>query len=286
MNIGFIGFGNMGSAIAKGLYQSSIPGGYRLFAYNPHEEKIRRWKETMGIKEEEVDPSHSSFSECNTFTSCPDIETVVRQSQWILLAVKPQIYDRVLPEVTKFLRKDQIIVSMAAGITIDILEKKLGNSRAILRIMPNLGALQGESMTAIWGNSQVSSEELTLAIGMFEGMGKVEVVEESLFHQVIGTAGSSPAYTFLYIQALMEGAVEGGIPEETARILAAQSVLGAARVVLESDTPLSQLVDQVCSKGGTTIEGVRTLKAESFQEVVKKARRSVIKRSEEMEESS
>ncbi len=273
MEIGFIGLGNMGSAIAKGLYQWEGNEQYDIFAYNPTREKIHRFEEQI-----------KGFSgKKNRFIPCGSMEEVLAKSRWIVLGVKPQTYDQVLPRMVDQLDNDQVIVSMAAGISIKKIEDVLGQEVPIFRIMPNLPVVEGEGMTALWRNRSVSREMLALGIQIFETMGKVEVIEEDLFHQVIGTAGSSPAYTFMYIQALMEGAVAEGIPLEKARTLAAQSVLGAAKMVLETDEPLSQLINRVCSKGGTTIEGVGVLEQEKFIQVVHHAWQAVVEKSKEME---
>ncbi len=269
MEIGFIGLGNMGSAIAKGFYQSDADEPYHIFAYNPTREKLHRFEEQ----------TKRFPGKKNRFIPCQSMEEVLMKSRWIVLGIKPQTYEQVLPRMAEQLETDQVIVSMAAGISIKKIEDFLGQGVPVIRIMPNLPVVAGQGMTALWKNRYVSRETLDLGVQLFETMGKVEVIEEELFHQVIGTAGSSPAYTFMYIQSLMEGAVAQGIPPEQARRLAAQSVLGAAKMVLETDEPLPQLIDRVCSKGGTTIEGVGVLQEENFAQVVHHAWQAVVKKS-------
>ena len=164
----------------------------------------------------------------------------------------------------------------------EFVERYLGNDAAVIRIMPNTPAKVGEAMVAICRNGNVDDDVFNLAESLFSVIGRAEFVEERLMDCVIGVSGSSPAYTYMYIEALIEAAVKNGMDAETARIFAAQSVLGAAKMVLESPESVEQLRINVCSPNGTTIEAVNKLFENGFMEDVKEGFQAAVDRSIEM----
>lgn len=261
MKIGFIGVGNMGGAILKGLRASERFSSDSFYICGNNPEKTRRIGEESGAK------------------VCSDIEEVVSRSDVFFIGVKPNKFDVVLPQVNKGMTHDKLCISMAAGINISKIEEVIGADKKIIRIMPNTPAQVGEIMTSVSRNQQVSDEELQMVIDLFALMGKAEEVDEGLIHAVIGVSGSSPAYTYIYIDSLARAAEKNGIHYDKARVFAAQAVLGAAKMVLETDVALSTLVDNVCSPGGTTIEAVQVLKKEGFDKLVEKGFQAAVDKS-------
>ncbi|MDO4546158.1 MAG: pyrroline-5-carboxylate reductase, partial [Bacillota bacterium] len=242
MKAGFIGIGNMGGAILSGFAASPGGRGAELLAFDRNEELCK--KMTGEIPGLEI---------------CRSGRELTEAADLIVLGVKPQVIESVLGEMAAAYSRDKLVVSMAAGVNIALLEKYLGKDAQIVRIMPNTPAKVGEAMTAVCRNENVEEEGFQKALDLFTSIGKAEEVEEKLIDCVIGVSGSSPAYTYMYIEALTQAAVRNGMEESKARIFAAQSVLGAAKMVLESPESLEQLRINVCSPGGTTIEAVNKL---------------------------
>ena len=164
-----------------------------------------------------------------------------------------------------------MIVSIAAGKTIAAIEDSFGKPVKLVRAMPNTPALVGEAMSALCVNQNVTPEELKEVQALFNSFGKSEVISESLMDAVIGVSGSSPAYVYMFIEALADGAVKYGLPRAKAYQMAAQTVLGSAKMVLETGKHPGQLKDEVCSPGGTTIAGVSALEEWGFRNAVIKA---------------
>ncbi|MGL5479767.1 MAG: pyrroline-5-carboxylate reductase, partial [Clostridium sp.] len=233
--IGFIGCGNMGSSMLGGLIDKEFLSKENFFVSAKSEESKKRLEEKFGV---------------NVRSKNIDI---VKESDVIVLAVKPYMYEKVIKEVKDFIRKDQIIVSIAAGIDIKDLENWIGEDFKIVKTMPNTPALVGEAMSAVCPNKNIKEEELKYIMSMFEAFGECVVLEEKDFHAFIALCGSSPAYVFMFIEAMADGAVKLGIPRDKAYKMAAQSVLGSAKMVLETKEHPGVLKDMVCSPGGTTI---------------------------------
>lgn len=265
MNIGFIGAGNMGGALLKGYAPAAEKKGDAIFVYD-RKEDVR-----TGLEQ--------SF---RAVTACSSEKELAEKSHVLLLGVKPNLFGELLPQIAEYVKKDSVIISMAAGINISFLEESLGADKKIIRIMPNLPAQVGESMIAVCRNGNVSDEVFRSVFAIFEAVGKAEEVDEELIHCVIGVSGSSPAYTYMYIDALIQAAVDNGMEPEKAKVFAAQSVLGAAKMVLENDISVEQLRINVCSPGGTTIEAVNTLFENGFQEKVKAGFQAAVEKSKAM----
>ena len=250
--IGFIGMGNMGSAILQGLLKLYRPED--LLFTDVNQERMETGKKQTGV----------DFVESNA--ECAN------QSRIVVLAVKPQYYDAVLKNIKYAVKPEQIVISIAPGITIDSLVKKLGDGKRIVRAMPNTPALLGEGMTGVTYDRGLFTEEEEQEIrAFFQSFGRMEYVEERLMSAVVCASGSSPAYVYMFIEALADSAVRYGLPRDKAYEFAAQTVKGAAEMVLQTGKHPGELKDMVCSPAGTTIAGVAALEEYGFRNAVLKA---------------
>ena len=250
--IGFIGMGNMGFAILQGLLKLYRPED--LLFTDVNQERMETVKQQTGV----------DFVESNA--ECAN------QSRIVVLAVKPQYYDAVLKNIKYAVKPEQIVISIAPGITIDSLVKKLGDGKRIVRAMPNTPALLGEGMTGVTYDRGLFTEEEEQEIrAFFQSFGRMEYVEERLMSAVVCASGSSPAYVYMFIEALADSAVRYGLPRDKAYEFAAQTVKGAAEMVLQTGKHPGELKDMVCSPAGTTIAGVAALEQYGFRNAVLKA---------------
>ena len=262
--VGFIGSGNMGQAMIGGIIESGLVESGNIIVSDLDENKL--------------DYIQSEYKTQVT----QDSLKVVKHSDVIFLAVKPNIYDVVLNQIKDYVVEDKIIVSIAAGKTLDYLERILGEKTKIVRAMPNTPALVTEGMAGICKNNNVTQTEMAFVKHLFESFGKAEEVAEYLFDSVTAVSGSSPAYVFMFIEALADGAVLGGMPRDKAYTFAAQAVLGSAKMVLETGKHPGELKDMVCSPGGTTIEAVAELEEKGFRNAVISAVKKCMEKSKEM----
>lgn len=265
MKIGFIGAGNMGGAILKGYADTAAQKGDRILVYDKREETGKALE--------------AQFAAVSARSSEKEL---ARDSDVIILGVKPNMFEDLLPRIAGECGSEKVIVSMAAGVSIGFIEGYLGSDRRIIRIMPNTPAQVGESMVAVCRNKNVDDETFGKVFGIFGAIGRAEEVDEELIHCVIGVSGSSPAYTYMYIDALIQAAVDHGMAPEKAKIFAAQSVLGAAKMVLENDISVEQLRINVCSPGGTTIEAVNKLFENGFMDNIKEGFAAAVEKSKVM----
>lgn len=265
MKIGFIGTGNMGGAIIKGFLSAHGDRKNDILAIGRDKEKLAIFCNELGIQ------------------SSGDIGQLVADSDIVVIGVKPNMFETVLPEINAAYDSDKILVSIAAGISIRFMEDFIDKKPAkIVRAMPNTPAMVNEGMTSLSKNDAVTAEEFHHVTEIFTSVGKAEAVPEELIDAVVGVSGSSPAYTYMYIEALIEGAVKNGMAKEQARVFAAQTVLGAAKMVLETDIDTVTLRENVCSPGGITIEAVKTLQENGFQDKVAEAFESAVRKSKIM----
>jgi pyrroline-5-carboxylate reductase len=226
----------------------------------------------------------------NGVSAADNFENLLKESDALVLAVKPQIYEIILGQAKNLLGEGRvasdelpIVITIAAGVSISYIQTFTGAAAKIVRVMPNTPAMVGEGMAALTPSDSVSDDELAKVLEIFSYLGKTAVVDEAQMDAVVAVSGSSPAYTYMYIQALEEKAIELGIPPDTARMLAAQSTLGAAKMVLENpDVSTEQLRINVCSPGGTTIEAVNVLEDSGFIEIVKEAAQAANDKSKKM----
>lgn len=248
--IGFIGAGNMGSAMIDGICKSSEVTTSQIIASDYSPESLERLKNNYAID------------------TTPANETVAQRSDILFLAIKPNKLGEVIPQIAAHIKNTCIVVSIAAGQSISTIESLFGRDVKLVRAMPNTPALVGEGMSALCANNNVTEAELNDVINLFNCFGKAEVVPETLMDAVTGVSGSSPAYVYMFIEAMADAAVSGGMARPQAYTFAAQAVLGSAKMVLETGMHPGALKDMVCSPAGTTIEAVRTLEERGFRSAV------------------
>lgn len=252
MKLGFVGAGNMTNAILRGIVEKAAVSPHDIFVYNRHAEKADLCKERYGVN-----------------SSC-SLDDLIEQSDCIVLAVKPKEFPSLLPQIAKK-NKALFIISIAAGRTIEEISSYFADAAAIVRVMPNINAKVGASMSAYCKNNLVTAEQEEFVKHVFSSCGKIIYADEEQFPIFSAVAGCSPAYAYLYIDSLARAAVKHGMNKKKALEIAAQTVLGSAKLILESEEHPWELVDQVCSPGGTTIEGVLSLQESGFETSVAKA---------------
>lgn len=262
---GLIGAGNMGGAILSGVLRKGCLEAGQVIVSDKAESLLSRYAQ--------------EFPGLETTT---DNRRGASESEMVLLAVKPQFLGGVLEEIRDELR-GKAVVSIAAGWTQAQLNRALeGTGATVLRAMPNTPALVGEGMTALCAEHTLSQADYAFVQKMFQAVGRVEVLPERLFDGVIAVCGSSPAYLYMMLEALGDGAVREGIPRKTAYALAAQAMLGCAKMVLETGEHPGALKDAVCSPAGTTIEGVAALERAGFRSAVLEAMAACAEKSRQM----
>lgn len=265
MRIGFIGAGNMGGAILRGM----LDAGYIKASQAVVCDVSRRRMEELS-------------KEIPSAVYCDSAMDLVAQSDMIILAVKPHYIQGVLDEVREGLN-GKAIVSIAAGWTTAMLAQALeGTTATYLRVMPNTPAMVGEGMTALCDDTTFSKNDFNFAKGIFDAVGRTVILPERLFDGVTAISGSSPAYIFMLIEAMADAGVKEGLPRACAYEMAAQSVLGSALMVLSSGTHPASLKDAVCSPGGTTIEAVEELERKGFRAAVMDAMGACAEKSRKM----
>lgn len=262
--IGFIGCGNMGVAMIGGIIKSNIVSPNKISVADLNENALRETNEKYGIH-----------------ITTDNIE-LAKNSDIIVLALKPSLYPIVINQIKDEVKDSVIIVTIAAGKDINGTEEMFGKKIKVVRVMPNTPAMVGEGMSALCPSELVTKEELEDIINIFESFGKAEIVSEDLMDVVTSVSGSAPAYVYMFIEAMADAAVLDGMPRKQAYKFASQAVLGAAKMVLETGMHPGELKDMVCSPGGTTIEAVATLEEKGLRTAVISAMRSCTKKSIEM----
>ena len=261
--LGFIGCGNMGSAMMNGMISSKVIDSNQLWVADHHE---ANFKKIESLK------AHTTT----------DNKEVVKQSDILVLSIKPYMYASVIAQVKDCFKKDVIVVAIAAGKTIAQLKEMCGNDIKIIRAMPNTPSMVQEGMSAICTDSLVNQEDIMNIMDIFTSFGKAEIVPEHLFDAVIAVSGSSPAYVYMFIEAMADAAVAQGMPRSQAYTFASQAILGSAKMVLETGMHPGVLKDHVCSPGGTTIDAVMKLEETGFRTSVMQAMSACAKKSKEM----
>lgn len=260
--IGFIGCGNMGSAMVSGLIKSGLIKENGIIASTKTEKSAQRVKESLKIE------------------TVLDSRKVAKEAEIIVLAVKPYMYKDVIENIKDELTNDKLIITIAAGISLNDMEKFVSKDAKVIRTMPNTPASVGESMAALCPNKNVTEEDLNKAVKIFESFGECVQIEEKDFHAFTALCGSSPAYVYMFIEAMADAGVKLGLQRAKAYKMAAQAVLGSAKMVLETGKHPGELKDAVCSPGGTTIDAVCELEKLGFrnaamQAVIKCAEKSM-----------
>jgi len=266
--IAFLGGGNMAEALVKGLLAAGTARAAEIVCAEPVAERREVLRQRHGVA---VTASNAE---------------AVAAAEVVLLSVKPQVVDAVLTEIAPSFGAARLLVSIAAGVPIAAIARRLGAGARIVRTMPNTPALVGAGATALARGGAATEADLALAKGLFEAVGIAVVVDEHLLDAVTGLSGSGPAYVFLAIEALADGGVKAGLPRATALALAAQTVVGAGRMVLETGDHPGKLKDQVTSPAGTTIAGVHALEAAGFRAALIAAVEAAARRSRELGEAA
>lgn len=250
MKIGFIGCGVMANAMMGGIIKAGLYKPEEIIGADPFEVGRVKTKEQNGI----------NVTDSNL--------EVVEKADIVFMTIKPQYFAGVIEEIRDHVRENQMFISIGAGRTLDYLNEVFGKPVKIVRVMPNTPAQVGEGMSAACPNQYVTEEETAKAIEILSAFGKAEVMPENLFDIVTGVSGSGPAYVFMFIEALADAGVNGGMQRKQAYTFAAQTVLGAAKMVLETGKHPGELKDMVTSPAGTTIAGVRALEAHGLRNAV------------------
>ena len=251
MILGFIGAGYMGKAIMKGILASGAGRKEDILAADLSD-KARDAAKALGVQ---VTTDNVQAAGCDI----------------VFLSIKPQFYQEVITSISPVVTEKTCIVTIAPGWTLEKLTAAFGKDVKIIRTMPNTPAMVGEGMTAVCHNPFVTPEELEYVCSLLRSFGKCAIIPERLMDAVVSVSGSSPAYVYIFIEALADGAVRDGMPRDMAYEFAAQAVLGSAKMVLETGLHPGALKDMVCSPGGTTIEAVRALEAHGFRSAVLEA---------------
>lgn len=262
--IGFVGAGNMAEALIRGLLNGGHVDASKISASGPRAERMTELSERFGI---------------HTTT---DNREVVARSGILVLSVKPQIMRRVLTEIADSIREDVLIISIAAGVPISTIESRLRREVRIIRAMPNTPALVDAGATAIARGAHATADDVTLATRIFDAVGITVVLDEIHLDAVTGLSGSGPAYMFLILEALSDAGVKVGLSRRNAQLLAAQTVLGSAKLLLETNYHPGLLKDMVTSPGGTAIAGLHTLEAGGLRTTLMNAVEVATNRSKEL----
>jgi len=261
---GFIGGGNMGEALIRGLMASGHGEAHDIMVAEPDAERRRFLHETYGVAVED------------------DNRAVIRQAKTVVLAVKPQIIERVLNEIAPENFSGRLIISIAAGVKTARIEALLPQGTPVIRAMPNTPALVLKGATAITAGKSASPEHLNLARNLFNAVGLTVQIEEKNMDAVTGLSGSGPAYVFIILEALTDAGVLQGLSREQAFSLAAQTIYGSAALALEPGAHPGRLKDMVTSPGGTTITGLRILERGGLRGLIMDAVAAAAKRSAEL----
>lgn len=251
--IGFIGCGKMGRAIMAGMLKAGVVSRENIMVSTRRELTLLEVEESFKVK----GSLHN--------------QVVAEWADILFLAVHPAEHDKVLTEIRGDLKETVIIITMAAGITMEQIEKGIGRETKVIRTMPNTPSLVGEGMTAMSIDKSISENDLEIVRTLLNSFGKTEVIEETLMDAVPAISGSSPAYAYMFIEALADGGVRDGIPRAQAYRMAAQAILGAAKMVLETGKHPGALKDDVCTPGGSTIRAVAALEENRFRAAILEA---------------
>ena len=248
--IGFIGCGNMGGAMMQGILGSGKCMPQEMITSDKSEAALAAKKEALGVQ------------------TTTDNKEVAAFADILFLSVKPQFYESVISEIKDTVNEEQIIVTIAPGKTLAWLKETFGKELKIIRTMPNTPAMVKAGMMGMCPNEYVTEEEIALIRDICDGFSETEVIPEHLMDVVTAVSGSSPAYVFMFIEAMADAAVAGGMPRAQAYKFAAQAVMGSAKMVLETGRHPGDLKDMVCSPAGTTIQAVRVLEEKGMRSAV------------------
>jgi pyrroline-5-carboxylate reductase len=261
--IGFVGTGNMGEALIRGLLKAGVAEPSQVVGSDPRSDRAAELVEKYGIR-----------------MTAANLE-VARQADILILAVKPQVMERVLEEIGPEIHAHALVISIAAGIPLSAIETRLPQAR-VIRTMPNTPALVGAGATAIAVGGHATAADLEAAKRIFDSVGMTVTLDEAQMDAVTGLSGSGPAYVFLVIEALADAGVKVGLSRHHAQALAAQTLLGSAKLLIETEEHPGRLKDMVTSPGGTAIAGLHTLEAGGLRTTLMDAVEAAAKRSAEL----
>jgi pyrroline-5-carboxylate reductase len=262
--IAFLGGGNMAEALIKGILSSGVAKPEQLIVNDVSSDRLEHLRKTYAVGIEKSAKEAASSADI------------------LLLCVKPQVIDVVLSKIAPIADKSKLVVSIAAGVTLDRIEKMLNAGPRVVRVMPNTPALVLAGAAGVAGGSKATESDMALVRKIFGAVGRAVVVEEKLMDAVTGLSGSGPAYVFMIIDALSDAGVKAGLPRPLALELAAQTVYGSARMVLETGEHPAKLRDMVTSPGGTTIEGLHALEKGRLRATLMNAVEAATARSKEL----
>ncbi len=255
--LGFIGVGNMGEAILRGVLSGGVLTGNEIAVFDVSGAKCRALRDELGVYVAE------------------SLDALIRGCETLLLAVKPNVCASVIENCREAF-DGKALISIVTGWSGKKLAERLPSATRVLRVMPNTPAMVGEGMCVFEADDTLKSDERAFAFSLFNAIGKTETVKEELIPAVVGVSGSGPAYAYLFIEALADGGVRAGLPRDKAYELAAQTLLGSAKMVLSTGKHPGALKDAVCSPGGTTIEAVAALEENGFRGAVLEAVRACV----------
>jgi len=265
--IGFVGTGNMGEALIRGLLKAGVAEPSHILGSDPRSDRAAELAEKYGIR------------------TTGDNTEVARQSDILILSIKPQVMERVLEEIGPEIHAQVLVISIAAGVPLAAIESRLPQAR-VIRTMPNMPALVGAGATAIALGGHATDDDLKAAHRIFDSVGMTVALDETQMDAVTGLSGSGPAYVFLVIEALADAGVKVGLSRHHAQALAAQTLLGSAKLLIETDEHPGRLKDMVTSPGGTAIAGLHTLEAGGLRTTLMDAVETATRRSRELGEQA
>ena len=263
-SIGFLGTGNMAEALIKGLISSGVVAPAQIHGSDPRKERCQEMRDRYAM--------HATTHN----------EDVVRHCEIVVLSVKPQILPQVLDEIAPHLKPSALVISIAAGTPVAAIERRLPPGTRVVRTMPNTPALVGAGATAIAAGSHAKEADVEATQRIFDAVGMTVVIDESQLDAVTGLSGSGPAYVFLIIEALSDAGVKMGLSRYNAQALAAQTLLGSAKLLIETHEHPGRLKDMVTSPGGTAIAGLHTLEAGGLRTTLINAVEAATNRSREL----
>lgn len=264
LKIGFLGAGKMATALAKGMVASRLTQPQQIIASDP------------------IDAARTAFYKAVKGRAADNNLAVLRGADVVFLAVKPNLVSSVLAEIRPKFRPRHLLISIAAGVPLTSLESGLSAGARVVRVMPNTPALVGASASGFSLGTAATQEDATLVRTLLSSVGTVFQVEERLLDAVTGLSGSGPAFVYLMIEAMSDGGVAAGLPRDVSTQLAAQTVLGGAKMVLETGSHPGALKDMVTSPGGTTIEGIHELEKGGMRNALISAVRAAAKKSKKL----
>ena len=262
-NIGFIGAGNMGNAIIKGILGSKLLSSTRLFATDTDSEKLAHLS-SQGV------------------TSCENASDLVEKCKYVFLAVKPQVIEGVLESIASAVNDDTVIISIVAGISGEFIKSKTIPNAKVVLVMPNTPLLLGEGASALARVEPITDEEFKVVCDIFASCGEIAVISKDKMKEIIAINGSSPAFIYLFAKGFVDYAKSVDIDEDTAKKLFAKTLIGSAKMITDSGYNVDELIKMVSSPGGTTLKGLDELYAGNLVGIVNKACESCTNRAYEL----